>query len=102
MGDGNLHLNISTPALDSRVFNLIEPHLLQQTALHGGSVSAEHGLGQAKSNYIYYSKSAPMVDLMRCIKELMDPVGILNPYKLFPTNPAPPPIASPINSPSLT
>jgi len=52
----------------------------------GGSISAEHGLGVMKPDKIYYSKSRPMVDLMKKIKHLFDPNGILNPYKVLPEN----------------
>lgn len=49
-----------------------------------GSISAEHGLGQMKGKYIGYSKSPDMVLWMKKIKQIFDPKGIMNPYKLLP------------------
>jgi len=54
------------------------------SALERGSVSAEHGLGLSKAEYIGLSKSPEMVALMRQVKEMFDPKGILNPYKVLP------------------
>lgn len=47
-------------------------------------MSAEHGLGLSKAEYIGLSKSPEMVALMRQVKEMFDPNGILNPYKVLP------------------
>eukprot|EP00201_Polytomella_parva_P001980 CAMPEP_0175087044 /NCGR_PEP_ID=MMETSP0052_2-20121109/29606_1 /TAXON_ID=51329 ORGANISM="Polytomella parva, Strain SAG 63-3" /NCGR_SAMPLE_ID=MMETSP0052_2 /ASSEMBLY_ACC=CAM_ASM_000194 /LENGTH=481 /DNA_ID=CAMNT_0016359335 /DNA_START=334 /DNA_END=1779 /DNA_ORIENTATION=+ len=84
VGDGNLHLNVSAPKYDDRIQDLIEPYLYEWTGRHGGSVSAEHGLGQMKAEVIGYSKPEAAVALMAQIKASMDPKGILNPYKLLP------------------
>jgi (R)-2-hydroxyglutarate---pyruvate transhydrogenase len=46
-----------------------------------GSISAEHGLGLAKKKFVGYSRSETMLKLMRQIKGLYDPNGIMNPYK---------------------
>lgn len=85
-GDGNLHLNITSPAKDPSVLAAIEPFVYEWTAKCSGSISAEHGLGLRKRNYIYYSKAPPTVALMGDIKTMMDPKGILNPYKTLPDN----------------
>ena len=53
----------------------------------GGSISAEHGLGFKKAEFIHYSKSKEAVALMHNIKAMLDPQGILNPYKTLPTVP---------------
>ncbi|KAM4540616.1 D-2-hydroxyglutarate dehydrogenase, mitochondrial [Fundulus diaphanus] len=84
VGDGNLHLNITSPAKDPALLASIEPFVYEWTARFHGSISAEHGLGLKKRNYIYYSKSRPAVALMGNIKTLLDPKGILNPYKTLP------------------
>jgi FAD/FMN-containing dehydrogenase len=47
-------------------------------------VSAEHGIGFKKTQYIHFSKSQSSLNLMVNIKKLMDPKGILNPYKVLP------------------
>ncbi|RKP10458.1 D-lactate dehydrogenase 2 mitochondrial precursor [Thamnocephalis sphaerospora] len=84
MGDGNLHLNITASTYDKRVTDAIEPYVYEWVASHNGSISAEHGLGLMKAHHIGYSKSAAMVNLMQQIKQLVDPNGIMNPYKYFP------------------
>lgn len=84
LGDANLHLNISTPVYDDSVLAQIEPFVYEWSSNHRGSISAEHGLGLMKANKIHYSKSPETVQLMTSIKKLMDPNGILNPYKVIP------------------
>lgn len=84
LGDGNLHLNISTPVYDKRVEGVIEPWVYEWTAKRRGSVSAEHGLGAMKAGVIGYSKAPAVVETMRAMKRVLDPKGILNPYKVLP------------------
>ncbi|CAN8328026.1 unnamed protein product [Cochlearia groenlandica] len=84
LGDGNLHLNISTAEYNDKLLGLIEPYVYEWTSKHRGSISAEHGLGVMKANEIFYSKSPETVALMVSIKKLLDPKGILNPYKVLP------------------
>lgn len=86
VGDGNLHLNITSPAKDPALLAAIEPFVYEWTASCQGSISAEHGLGLKKRNYIYYSKPSQAVALMGDIKDMLDPKGILNPYKTLPDN----------------
>ncbi|PBP27551.1 D-lactate dehydrogenase 2 [Diplocarpon rosae] len=81
MGDSNLHLNVAVRRYDKRVEEVLEPFVYEWIAKRNGSISAEHGLGLAKKNYIGYSRSDTMIKLMRQIKELYDPNGIMNPYK---------------------
>lgn len=83
-GDGNLHLNITSPTKDAKLLAAIEPFVYEWTSARRGSVSAEHGLGLKKRNYIYYSKSSRAVAVMAGIKAMLDPRGILNPYKTLP------------------
>ncbi|XP_068607809.1 D-2-hydroxyglutarate dehydrogenase, mitochondrial [Brachionichthys hirsutus] len=84
VGDGNLHLNVTAPADDPALLAAIEPFVFEWTASRQGSISAEHGLGLKKRNYIYYSKSSQAVALMAQVKAMLDPKGILNPYKTLP------------------
>ncbi|KAH6664433.1 hypothetical protein B0J14DRAFT_245747 [Halenospora varia] len=81
MGDSNLHLNIATRRYDKKVEKVLEPFVYEWIAKRNGSISAEHGLGLAKKNYIGYSRSDTMIGLMKQIKNLYDPNGIMNPYK---------------------
>lgn len=84
LGDGNLHLNITFDKFSKEAFDLVEPFVFEQTKLLNGSISAEHGLGFKKRNYICYTKSQSVVDLMHKIKKVFDPKNILNPYKTLP------------------
>ncbi|XP_077998542.1 D-2-hydroxyglutarate dehydrogenase, mitochondrial-like [Glandiceps talaboti] len=84
VGDGNLHLNVTSPSHSSELLNKIEPYIYEWVSKHKGSISAEHGLGFKKKNFIQYSKSDSAVELMQKMKNLMDPKGILNPYKTLP------------------
>ncbi|KAI1268543.1 hypothetical protein F5Y18DRAFT_415254 [Xylariaceae sp. FL1019] len=81
MGDSNLHLNVAVRRYDKRVEEVLEPFVYEWVGKVNGSISAEHGLGLAKKKYIGYSRNETMVDLMKQIKKLYDPKGIMNPYK---------------------
>uniref|UniRef100_A0AAY5EH93 D-2-hydroxyglutarate dehydrogenase, mitochondrial n=1 Tax=Electrophorus electricus TaxID=8005 RepID=A0AAY5EH93_ELEEL len=84
VGDGNLHLNVISPTKDVGLLAAIEPYVYEWAARCRGSISAEHGLGLKKRNFIYYSKVPEAVALMANIKAMLDPRGILNPYKTLP------------------
>ncbi|XP_070561383.1 D-2-hydroxyglutarate dehydrogenase, mitochondrial-like [Ptychodera flava] len=84
LADGNLHLNMTSPSHSSELLAKIEPYVYEWVSKHHGSISAEHGLGFKKRNYIHYSKSDAAVKLMLQMKKMMDPKGILNPYKTLP------------------
>ena len=82
---GNLHLNLTSSEYNQHTMDLIEPFIYDWVAQHKGSISAEHGLGFKKRDFIYHSKSQSAVSLMKQIKQLIDPKGIMNPYKLLPS-----------------
>lgn len=87
LGDGNLHLNVYTPGVFERnaaMVEAIEPYIYGWVRERRGSISAEHGIGVMKAPYLHMSKSQSMIDLMRGIKKLVDPNGILNPSKVLP------------------
>ena len=84
MGDGNLHINLTSTVYDEQLFQLLEPYVFEFVRSNSGSVSAEHGLGLKKRNYIYYSKPVELVNMMKKIKHMFDPNSILNPYKTLP------------------
>jgi (R)-2-hydroxyglutarate---pyruvate transhydrogenase len=81
MGDSNLHLNVPVRKYTKEVEEALEPWVYEWIQKRHGSISAEHGLGLAKKKFIGYSRSETMVGLMRQIKKLYDPNGIMNPYK---------------------
>ena len=88
IGDGNLHLNILKPeALSVDQFHAkcvnVSSEIGQLLAKYEGSVSAEHGVGLLKKDYLHYSRSAVEMDMMRSIKRAFDPNHIMNPGKLF-------------------
>lgn len=83
-GDGNIHINITVPEYSKEVASLLEPYIFEEVAKVHGSISAEHGIGFRKPHYIHYSKDASALKLMKEFKQLMDPNGILNPYKVLP------------------
>jgi len=88
IGDGNLHINVLPPedmeqgefvAHCERVTRLLAETLQR----HGGSISAEHGIGLVKRAYLGSTRSEAEIALMRGIRGVFDPNGVLNPGKLF-------------------
>lgn len=75
-GDGNIHVNIVGP--DPENLNVDEV-VLRFVASLGGSISAEHGIGRAKVDYLHLNRTTEEIALFRKIKEALDPAGILNP-----------------------
>lgn len=87
-GDGNLHYNLSRPAGAPRDWAAtqgaaITDIVLDEVNRYGGSISAEHGIGQLKRDHFLHSKDPLELRLMRNIKALLDPSGIMNPGKLL-------------------
>ncbi|MDZ4251085.1 MAG: FAD-binding oxidoreductase [Sulfuritalea sp.] len=88
IGDGNLHYNQSRSDAQSNAdfiaqttaVNRIVHDLVHQL---GGSISAEHGLGQLKREEVLRYKSGTEMDLMRAVKQALDPRGLMNPGKLL-------------------
>ncbi|KAL7909549.1 hypothetical protein GGI35DRAFT_386692 [Trichoderma velutinum] len=81
MGDSNLHLNVAVRRYDAKVEEALEPFVYEWIEKRNGSISAEHGLGLAKKKYVQYSRNETVIGLMKQIKKLYDPNGIMNPYK---------------------
>lgn len=84
VGDSNLHLNVLCNEFTDEIYKCVEPFVYEYTAKLKGSVSAEHGIGFLKTNYLKYSKQPEALNLMKELKAVMDPNGILNPYKVLP------------------
>ncbi|KAF7550207.1 hypothetical protein G7046_g8086 [Stylonectria norvegica] len=80
MGDSNLHLNIPVRRYDKSVEKVLEPYVYEWIQKRNGSISAEHGLGIAKKNYIGYSRDETMINLMKQIKNLYDPCTNERPF----------------------
>ena len=82
MGDGNLHFGISAGS-DESSHPDVERCVYEPLRAINGSVSAEHGVGLEKKPYLDISRNVAEVDLMRHLKQSLDPEGILNPGKVF-------------------
>ena len=82
VGDGNLHYNVGSPAL-LRERPAINRIVYDAVAALGGSISAEHGLGQLKREEIRRHKDPLELELMRTLKRALDPEGLMNPGKVL-------------------
>ncbi len=88
MGDGNIHFNFSQPVgADPKAFMAREKdanEAIYEIVLKlGGSVSAEHGIGQLKTGLLQRVKDPVALEMMRSIKTALDPNGIMNPGKML-------------------
>lgn len=88
IGDGNLHINVLKPdGLDDAEFvsqcEQVTKLLAESLKRHEGSISAEHGIGLVKKGYLQSTRSAVEIEMMRGIKRVLDPEGLMNPGKLF-------------------
>jgi FAD/FMN-containing dehydrogenase len=88
IGDGNLHMNVLRPgdwSVDDfrAACDELSPEVFGLVGEHGGSLSAEHGVGLLKRDYLHLIKPAAELDLMTAVKRAFDPDGILNPGKLL-------------------
>jgi len=88
IGDGNVHLNILKPdELDKATFfeqcHQVSQWVFEIVQNYRGSVSAEHGVGMTKKDYLPYSRSSQEIALMKQVKQVFDPNGVMNPGKIF-------------------
>ncbi len=87
-GDGNLHVNILKMDLSDEEWNQsLEPaiqEIFELTVSLGGLISGEHGIGYVQKNYLPIAFSPAEIAIMRAVKHAFDPLGILNPGKVFP------------------
>ncbi|CDH47174.1 FAD-binding oxidoreductase [Candidatus Contendibacter odensensis] len=88
IGDGNLHINILKPVgMNPTAFaqkcGAVSEHLFAILQRHGGSISAEHGVGLTKKPYLHYTRDETEVNYLRAIKQVFDPNRIMNPGKIF-------------------
>lgn len=86
-GDGNLHVNIIKGELDDKTWNEELPkgirEIFQLCVKLGGTLSGEHGIGLVQKTYMDIAFSQAQLNLMKDIKKVFDPKGILNPGKIF-------------------
>jgi FAD/FMN-containing dehydrogenase len=89
LGDGNLHYNAQCPpGEDGAAFLREHEQTMHQivydsVAAHGGSISAEHGIGRLKRETLTHYKSPVALHMMRSIKQALDPLGLLNPGRVI-------------------
>jgi glycolate oxidase len=86
-GDGNLHPNILFDQQRAGERELVQQAAaaIFQAALElGGTLSGEHGIGLLKREYLSQALEENVIDMMKGIKQLFDPTGLLNPGKIFP------------------
>jgi FAD/FMN-containing dehydrogenase len=89
MGDGNIHFNLELPEGADPAWFLAQDHALMDTVnevvrAFDGSFSAEHGIGRLKPYMMPEWRGGPELDIMRRIKQALDPLGIMNPGKVLP------------------
>lgn len=79
IGDSNLHVLFGSPDFTSLEKRKVEALVYELVRQAGGSISAEHGIGKVKRDYLGYSRTAAEIEMMRAMKRTLDPKGILNP-----------------------
>lgn len=83
VGDGNVHIGVSLAATTDADADEIDRRTYAIVREMGGSVSAEHGIGVLKRDYLAHTRSDSEIALMRTLKAALDPGGILNPGKVL-------------------
>lgn len=84
IGDGNIHFAIAVGSAAHEHHKRVNACVYEPLQPIGGSVSAEHGIGTEKIDYLPLSRSPAEIALMQRLKAALDPKGILNPGKIFP------------------
>ncbi|MDR9439687.1 MAG: FAD-binding oxidoreductase [Halomonas sp.] len=83
LGDGNLHISITVGSAEPATRRAVEQLVYTPLAELGGSVSAEHGIGLEKRDYLALSRTAEEITLMHTLKRALDPHGLLNRHKVL-------------------
>jgi glycolate oxidase len=89
-GDGNLHPTCLTDERDTKQIHLAErafDEIFSEAVRLGGTITGEHGVGLAKLRFLEKAAGEPAIDMMRRIKESIDPNAVLNPGKIFSLRP---------------
>lgn len=83
LGDGNLHINVWGPQLQPEDADRVAQIVYRPLSALGGSISAEHGIGLDKKEYLSLCRTPQEIATMRLLKRTLDPHNILNPGKIF-------------------
>lgn len=83
IGDSNLHITVLGDEYNEELHGRLDSFVFDFTARLNGSISAEHGIGFKKKDYLKIVKQKESLNLMKDMKNMMDPNGILNPYKIL-------------------
>jgi len=83
LGDGNLHLAIGLGSDEPDTRHAVEEIVYSELAGIGGSISAEHGIGLDKRDFLHFSRAPEEIAVMKSIKKTLDPRNILNPGRIF-------------------
>lgn len=83
IADSNLHIAVSEEGADEAILHEIDAITYGLVRSYGGSISAEHGIGTLKRDFLAYSRSPAELEVMRLIKAALDPRNILNPGKVI-------------------
>lgn len=89
LGDGNLHVNtLAPPGMDGAALAAAlaeaDAELFRLVVAHGGSISAEHGIGLLKVDHLGLQRGEVALGVMRAVKDALDPASLLNPGKVLP------------------
>lgn len=83
LGDNNIHFGIHAGTRTASLEDEIEAIVYRRVSEHGGSISAEHGIGQRKKSFFHEYGSSVELQLMRRVKSMFDPHNLMNPKVLF-------------------
>jgi len=89
-GDGNLHPTCLTDERDTKQIHMAErafEEIFSEAVRFGGTITGEHGVGLAKLRFLEKAVGEPAIEMMRRIKESIDPNAVLNPGKIFSLRP---------------
>jgi FAD/FMN-containing dehydrogenase len=83
LGDNNIHISVLSEQRSAEHARVVEQHVYESLLPYRGAISAEHGIGIEKKEYLSISRTAAEIALMRTLKQSLDPKNILNPGKVI-------------------
>ena len=83
LGDGNLHMSVRCPTERPELYDVIQRAVYELVGEYAGSISAEHGVGISKREFLPHSRTPQEISWMRNLKNTFDPRNILNPGRVI-------------------